>query len=167
MRTQLASQLRQNRIKNVTKSIDRCLGYASYHSYDHPSPPPYSTTANAILSASIAHIPIHGFSSKSLQLGAQDAGYLPISTNLFPRGIFDLISYYLVTRRLALKDIVNGEEGVGKVWEERKLGPGARVRELLLARLRMNGKAGVVGKWPEVRLIVSISSTFSQRQLWV
>jgi ubiquinone biosynthesis protein COQ9 len=76
---------------------------------------------------------------------------MAISTNLFPRGAFDLIVFYLMTRRLALKDAVNGEEGYAKAWREQEVGIEARVRCLLLERLRMNDEFGVVEKWPEVR----------------
>jgi ubiquinone biosynthesis protein COQ9 len=124
---------------------------AKYHSYDHPSAPPYSPTAHSILSASLSHVPVYGFTQESLHRGAKDAGYMAISTNLFPQGAFDLIVFYLMTRRLALKDAVNGDEGYGKVWRENEVGIGARVRSLLLERLRMNDEFGVVEKWPEVR----------------
>src|ERR1700759_5353506 len=70
-----------------------------YHSYDHPSTPPYSSTARTILSAALQHVPITGFSTESLRLGAKDVGYLSTSTNLFPQGAFDLVAFYLVTRR--------------------------------------------------------------------
>jgi len=123
----------------------------SYHSYDHPSAPPYSSTAQSILSASVSHIPEHGFSQRTLQLGAKDAGFMSVSTNLFPRGVFDLVAFYLMTKRLALQDSVNGENGFAKSWAEQKTGIGLRVRTLLLERLKMNEKSGVVKKWPEVR----------------
>ena len=121
-----------------------------YHSYEHPSPPPFSSTAQSILSAAISHIPQHGFTQKALHLGAKDAGFMSISTNLFPRGVFDLIAFYLVTRRLALQDTVNGENGYAKSWNENKTGVGSRVRTLLLERLKMNKEAGIINKWPEV-----------------
>jgi ubiquinone biosynthesis protein COQ9 len=145
IRSSFKRDLNPCRISRSAFGIKSC-----YHSYDHPSPPPYSGTANAILSAAISHIPSHGFGQTALQLGAKDAGYLPISTNLFPRGPFELVLFYLVSRRLALKDLVNGEEGLAKVWAEKKFGPGRKVRDLLLERLRMNAKAGVVNKLPEV-----------------
>jgi len=56
----------------------------------------------AILRAASAHIPLHGFSHKALSLGAADAGYPPVSTNLFSRGAFDLVQYHLITARQAL-----------------------------------------------------------------
>ena len=156
MRALLVSPYRQSQFLKTTWSIRNGsrLVAAAYHSYDHPSPPPYSSTANSILSASIPYIPEHGFSQTTLQFGAKDAGYLPVSTNLFPRGVFDLISYYLVTRRLALNDAVHGKDGMATEWEEKKVGPGARVRALLLERLKMNGEAKVVQKWPEVCLVL-------------
>jgi hypothetical protein len=133
-----------------TIGLSKCR-MAKYHSYDHPSSPPYSPTAQLILSAALKHVPISGFSTHSLRAGAQDAGYLSTSTNLFPQGAFDLVAYYLVTRRLALQDLVNDtENGYAKEWTEKKTGVGARVRRLLLDRLRMNAESGVTLKWPEV-----------------
>lgn len=132
---------------------------AKYHSYDHPSAPPYSPTAHSILSASLSHVPVYGFTQESLQRGAKDAGYMSISTNLFPQGAFDLIAFYLMTRRLALKDAVNAEEGYAKVWREKEAGIESRVRSLLLERLRMNDEFGVVEKWPEVRIALHSITT--------
>lgn len=74
-----------------------------YHSYDHPPPPGvFNPTEQAILSAAYAHVPEHGFTQSSLSLGARDAGYLDISTNLLPDGPFSLIRYHLVAQREAL-----------------------------------------------------------------
>jgi ubiquinone biosynthesis protein COQ9 len=139
----------------------------AYHSYDHPSSPSYSETSGKILSAALKHVSTTGFSETSLRRGASDAGYLATSTNLFPRGAFDLVAYYLVTRRLALQDLVNDPEtGYAKQWAENKVGVGSRVRTLLLDRLRMNGKAEIVHKWPEVshtipEYLLTISGTGS------
>ena len=75
----------------------------SYHSYDHPPPPGvFNQTEKAILSAAYAHVPEHGFTQHALTLGARDAGYLDISTNLLPEGPFSLIRYHLITQREAL-----------------------------------------------------------------
>lgn len=74
-----------------------------YHSYDHPPPPGvFNPTEQAILSAAYAHVPEHGFTQSALSLGARDAGYLDISTNVLPDGPFSLIRYHLVTQREAL-----------------------------------------------------------------
>lgn len=79
--------------------------------------------------------------------------------NLLPRGVFELVMYYLISRRLGLKDAVAGVNlaggegssgGLKKVWEEGKVGVGGRVRSLVLERLRMNDRAGVVGRWQQV-----------------
>jgi ubiquinone biosynthesis protein COQ9 len=120
----------------------RCL----YHSFDYAQPPPFPKAESAILSSAYAHVPSHGFTIDALKLGARDAGYLDASTNLLPRGVFDLINYHLVTQRLALKDNVqfpdNSESG-------KKMGVGAKVRTLALARLRANEP--VIHRWQEVR----------------
>jgi ubiquinone biosynthesis protein COQ9 len=143
----------------ATKVLPRARTYAirlpisrSYHSYDHPSPPgPFTPTESLILSASIPHIPSHGFTSTTLSLGAKDAGYIDASTNLFPSGAFSLVHYYLVTQRLALarhKESLDAEESEGK-----KLGVGAKVKKLTSERLMAN--KAVVHRWQEVRIISS------------
>ncbi|OMP81550.1 Ubiquinone biosynthesis protein coq9, mitochondrial [Diplodia seriata] len=111
-----------------------------YHSYEHAQPAPYPPAESAILSAALSHVPANGFTNTALQLGARDAGYLDVSTNLFPRGPFDLIQYHLVTRRLALRDSVQFPDDGDK-----RLGIGAKVRLLTLERLRSN--APVVHRW--------------------
>jgi ubiquinone biosynthesis protein COQ9 len=89
-------------------------------------------------------VPSHGFTIDALKLGARDAGYLDVSTNLLPRGVFDLVNYHLVTQRLALKHNVQfpdtSEQG-------KKIGVGAKVRTLTLARLRAND--AVIHRWQE------------------
>jgi ubiquinone biosynthesis protein COQ9 len=119
----------------------RCL----YHSYDYAQPPPFPPAESAILSSAYAHVPNHGFTIDALKLGARDAGYLDASTNLLPRGVYDLINYHLVTQRLALQNNVQfpdeGEQG-------KKMGTGAKVRALTLARLRANEP--IVHRWQEV-----------------
>ncbi|KAF2739535.1 ubiquinone biosynthesis protein COQ9, mitochondrial precursor [Polyplosphaeria fusca] len=122
-----------------------------YHSYDHSQPPPFTPAESAILSAAISHVPRHGFTINALKQGARDVGYLDVSTNLLPRGVFDLINYHLVTQRLALKDSVQfaeGQQAGGKT-----LGVGAKVRALTLARLRAN--QGVIDCWQEALAIMA------------
>jgi ubiquinone biosynthesis protein COQ9 len=81
---------------------------------------------------------------------------LSISTNLLPRGVFELVLYHLVRQREGLKEKVEGESltGEGKslreAWEERKVGIGGRVRGLVLERLRGNVESDVVRRWQEV-----------------
>jgi hypothetical protein len=67
--------------------------------------------------------------------------------------------FYLVQRRMALQGVVKGEgehgdAGLQQVWDDMKLGVGGRVRGLVLERLRMNCREGVVGRWQEVCLFL-------------
>jgi ubiquinone biosynthesis protein COQ9 len=119
----------------------RCL----YHSYDYAQPPPFPPAETAILSSAYTHVPIYGFTIDALKLGARDAGYLDVSTNLLPRGVFDLVNYHLVTQRLALKDNVQFPEVTG---DGKHMGVGSKVRTLTLARLRANEQ--VIHRWQEV-----------------
>jgi ubiquinone biosynthesis protein COQ9 len=140
----------------------------SYHSYDHPPAPAYPPPETAILTSALKHIPTHGFTKEALTRGAVDAGYLPISTNLFPRGAFELIAFWCVRAREGLKGAVDcgvevegglkGREGGLKTsWDEGKIGVGGRVRSLVLERLRMNAESGVVERWQEVRNTLSVT----------
>ena len=127
-----------------------------YHSYDRPSPPPFPPAETAILTAALQHVPQHGFSTTALSLGARNAGYLDISKNLFPRGVFDLINFHLVTRRLALKydvqfpkrDRGGTERGMDKENGKGDMSVEEKVRALMMGRLRANGE--VLGRWREV-----------------
>jgi ubiquinone biosynthesis protein COQ9 len=128
----------------------------TYHSESYPEPPSYAPAETKILSKALKRVPAHGFTERSLHLGAQDAGFLSISTNLLPRGVFELVLYHLVTQREGLKNVVNegaltGEgRSLREVWEEKKVGVGGRVRGLVLERLRGNAESGVVRRWQEV-----------------
>lgn len=129
----------------VTPSFrQRC----AYHSYDYAQPPPFSAAETKILSSAYAHVPDHGFTIDALKLGARDSGYLDASTNLFPRGVFDLINYHLVTQRLALKDSVQFPDAN----DGKKIGVGSKVRSLTLARLRANEP--ILHRWQEVCISV-------------
>jgi ubiquinone biosynthesis protein COQ9 len=128
--------------RSTVAARQRC----SYHSYDYAQAPPFSQAESAILSSACTHVPSYGFTIDALKLGACDAGYLDASTNLFPRGVFDLVNYHLVTQRLALKDSVQfPEQGEGG----KTIGVGSKVRTLTLARLRANEP--VIHRWQEVR----------------
>ncbi|KAI9845398.1 MAG: Ubiquinone biosynthesis protein coq9, mitochondrial [Sclerophora amabilis] len=124
------------------------LNNRSYHSYDHdPPPPPYSAVESSILSASMRHVPKHGFTNTSLTLGAKDAGYLDVSINLFPRGAFDLINFHIVTERLALKHV--GFEAAGG----KEPGVARKIRTLVLERLARNRP--VNHRWQEALAIMA------------
>lgn len=105
--TRLASAAAATTTKSTTRSTAACLrsrsNRRSYHSHDHPPPPgAFNTAERQILSAAYRHVPDHGFTHKTLSLGARDAGYLDISTNVVPEGPFSLIKYHLVSKREAL-----------------------------------------------------------------
>ena len=132
-------------------SSSRCTSIStprSYHSYDHPPPPgPFNPIEISILSASLPHIPSHGFTHTTLALGAKDAGYIDASTNLFPKGAFSLVHYHLVTQRLGLADkthVCEVEEG------QRLMGVGRKVKALTWERLMANRE--VIHRWQEVCL---------------
>jgi ubiquinone biosynthesis protein COQ9 len=114
----------------------------SYYSHHHPDPAAFPQAQEKILSAALKRVPEYGFSERALSLGAKDSGYLDVSVQLFPRGVFDLVNYYLVTQRLALKDTVHFPE-------DSKLGVGRRVKTLTMARLRAN--KDIIGHWQGVR----------------
>jgi ubiquinone biosynthesis protein COQ9 len=113
----------------------------SYHSEHHPDPQPFPPTQTAILSAALSRVPEYGFTLRALSLGARDAGYLEASTQLFPRGAYDLINFHLVIQRLALKDRV-------QFPTDAKLGVGKKVRVLTLERLLAN--KDVIHQWQAV-----------------
>ena len=146
-------------LSKVSRSSHLPRNNRLYHSYEHTSPSPFSPSTSAILSSALIHVPTHGFTPTALTLGAADVGYPPVSTNLFPRGAFDLVNYYLVTERLALKDRLQqrfpgaagaderGQRQEAEAW--RNLGVGAKVKLLALERLWAN--KGVIHRWQEVR----------------
>lgn len=114
-----------------------------YHSYEHESPPPFTPTEDAILSAALAHVPAHGFTTTALTQGARDAGYLDISTNLFPAGAFSIVNYHLVTQRLAL----------AKHAPPRTEPVTGNITSLALRRLRANRP--IVHRWQEALALLS------------
>ncbi|MCJ1381917.1 Ubiquinone biosynthesis protein coq9, mitochondrial [Xylographa soralifera] len=125
--------------------------HRSYHSYEHDPESPFTDAEDSILSAALNHVPSQGFTTLALTRGAEDAGYLDISTNLFPRGPFDLINYHLVTQRLALKDHVQ--------FPDPSIGVGAKVRTLALQRLR--GNKDIIHRWQEALAIMALPSNMS------
>ncbi|KAL7932400.1 ubiquinone biosynthesis protein COQ9 [Trichoderma chlorosporum] len=80
------------------------LSRRHYHSYDHPSTPPFGAVDRSILAAAYEHVPEHGFSLRAIGLGARDAGYPDISSSILPDGQFSLIHYHLVAQRERLAD---------------------------------------------------------------
>ncbi|KAL1303853.1 hypothetical protein AAFC00_000309 [Neodothiora populina] len=131
----------------------------TYHSYETPQPPPYPPVETSILSAAFTHVPSTGFTQTSLRLGALDAGYREASTNHFPRGEFELVMWHLRTQRTGLHSRVQfpspPEEG-----QLGKLGVGAKVRALVLERLRGNVDAlgGNTERLKEALALMSLAS---------
>lgn len=122
---------------------------AAYHSNEHIQPPPYREAERTILSNAITYVPTHGFTQEALTLGAKDAGYLEVSTNLFPKGPFDLVMYHLITQRLGLKDRIQ--------FPNEKMGIGRKVRSLVLERLRANVDTGILPRWREALGLMSLA----------
>ena len=112
----------------------------TYYSEHHPDPPPFPEIQDTILSSALKRVPEHGFTPKALTLGAQDAGYLEVSVQLFPRGVYDLINYHLVTQRLALRNKVQFDP-------DTKLGLGRKIKILTMERLRAN--KDIIHQWQE------------------
>ncbi|EPS33296.1 hypothetical protein PDE_08258 [Penicillium oxalicum 114-2] len=110
-----------------------------YHSPLHPRLPlhEYTNSQTAILTASLAHIPTYGFTPAALTRGARDAGFLDVSVQLLPRGEFDLVLFWLASRRGLLRGRV--EDGtVFGAGEKSALGVDEKVQMLVMERLRMN-----------------------------
>ena len=108
-----------------------------YHSPGFSKPAPFTPTETSILSSALNHVRAHGFTDQTLQCGAHDAGFLPISANLFPDGAFSLVKYHLVTQRLALAEVFQQPNHA----EEREWRPSdvlERVRTISLHRLLQN-----------------------------
>ncbi|KAJ5570529.1 uncharacterized protein N7459_009959 [Penicillium hispanicum] len=132
-----------------------------YHSALHPRLPDheYTNSQTAILSAALPHIPEHGFTATSLALGARDAGFLDVSVQLLPRGEFDLILFWLASRRGLLRGKV--EEGTllqraaaSRGLEPSQLDVAAKTRILILERLHMN--ADIRTQWQDALAQMSL-----------
>lgn len=128
----------------------------AYHSRHHPPFPPHYTypdspSANSILTAALTHVPRHGFTNEALTLGARDAGYLDVSVQLFPRGAFEIILFYLASRRELLKERAEKGEIFGGVANgAESLSVEEKVKMLVMERLRMNEE--IIDQWQDVRI---------------
>lgn len=118
---------------------------SAYHSYEHGAPPPFPAVETAILSAALAHVPTHGFTTTALCHGAGDAKYRDVSINLFPAGAFALVNYHLVTQRLALAKSRPSPDQAASI--------GAEVRRLVWKRLYAN--VPIIHRWQEVGYFIS------------
>lgn len=110
----------------------------SYHSIHHPSPPhEYSNSQTTILSSALRHVPTHGFTRDALTLGARDAGFLDVSVQLLPRGEFDLILFWLASRRGLLRSKVEND-ALLQSSQQGPLSVDDKIKTLIMERLRMN-----------------------------
>ncbi|MDI1485206.1 MAG: Ubiquinone biosynthesis protein coq9, mitochondrial [Ramalina farinacea] len=135
------------------RSRQPCLSILSarqYHSHEHASSSPFSPTEDAILSAALKYVLSSSFTAESLSLGAQDAGYLPISTNLFPSGAFALVNYHLVTQRLRLSDSFSRPD------PSPQLNISDNVRSIAMQRLK--GTAPYIPQWQDALALLSMRS---------
>ena len=119
-----------------------------FHSHEHPtSSDGIGSVERSILAAAYRHVPEHGFSRRSLRLGAQDAGLLDISPSVLPDDVFSLIRFHLVHQRVALADRSGelfGEESEKTTDAEVR----KRVASLTWARLLAN--KDIISKWQDV-----------------
>jgi ubiquinone biosynthesis protein COQ9 len=120
----------------------QCIAKRSYHSQYHPELPPheYTNSQTTILSAALNHVPKHGFTMEAMTLGARDAGFLDVSVQLLPRGEFDLVLFWLASRRGLLRGKV--EDGFfEKIAAQGKaLSVEEKTKLLIMERLRMNAE---------------------------
>ncbi|KAF7876597.1 hypothetical protein EAF04_001684 [Stromatinia cepivora] len=143
--------------QQYNRAITVSISTKSYHSYDRPSSSdsPFPPTESSILRASLPHVPTYGFTLNTLSLGAQDVGYIPAATNLFPKGAFSLVHYHLYTQRIALK---NHTELIAPPPEteggEPPKGVGKRVKSLTWERLM--GNKDVIHKWQEAQTLLTL-----------
>ncbi|KAJ5082846.1 hypothetical protein N7532_011889 [Penicillium argentinense] len=116
-----------------------------YHSTLHPRLPEheYTNSQTAILTAALHHIPAHGFTLEALTLGARDAGFLDVSVQLLPRAEFDLILFWLASRRGILRSRVEEaalftKRAAGSGRDPASLSVEEKTKILIAERLRMN-----------------------------
>ncbi|KAK5099148.1 Ubiquinone biosynthesis protein coq9, mitochondrial [Exophiala xenobiotica] len=114
--------------------------HRTYYSVHHPDPSPLPPVQTAILTSALQLVPRLGFTQDALLAGAKENNYREATLNLFPRGIYDLIHFYLVTQRLSLKDRV-------QFAENDKLGLTQKVKTLTWARLQANVDNEVISHW--------------------
>ncbi|KAL3461403.1 COQ9-domain-containing protein [Aspergillus heterothallicus] len=128
-----------------------------YHSHHHPDLPPheYTNSQTTILIAALKHVPTHGFTRDALTLGARDTGFLDVSIQLLPRGEFDLILFWLASRRGLLRAAVE-QNGLLKSPDSNLVSVEERTRTLIMERLRMN--TDIIHQWQDALALMSFPS---------
>ncbi|KAJ5679685.1 hypothetical protein N7462_007929 [Penicillium macrosclerotiorum] len=156
-RTQV--RLPQHRRDQPTQPVYQPL--RCYHSTLHPRPPThaYTNSQTAILTAALPYLPTLGFSRAALAAGARDAGFLDVSVHLLPRGEFDLVLFWLASRRGLLRGQVEEGALLQRVAAERGLDAASlsvddKVRILVMQRLRMN--ANIKHVWQDALAQLSL-----------
>lgn len=119
----------------------------------------YTPAETNILTAATRHIPTHGFSRHALTLGAQDAGYLPATLALLPRGAYELVMFHLMSQRIFLKDKLPWTVRREISHDEGITGVGSKVRFAMLTRLR--GNVAVIHKYFEAIALMSLPYNIS------
>ncbi|KAJ5138518.1 uncharacterized protein N7515_003366 [Penicillium bovifimosum] len=128
-----------------------------YHSTLHARLPDhtYTNSQTAILSAALDFVPTTGFTLESLTHGARSAGFLDVSVQLLPRREFDLILFWLASRRGLLRSKV--EDGLfTRLAAEagKELSVDEKVKALVLERLKLN--KDVKGVWQDALAQMSL-----------
>ena len=131
------------------KSRPAPQSHRTYYSIHHPDPSPFPPAQTAILSSALQHVPRLGFTQDALIAGAKENNYREATLNLFPRGTYDLIHFYLATQRLSLKDRVQFTDGD-------KLSLTQKVKTLTWARLQANADNGVIAHWQDALAQMSL-----------
>ncbi|KAJ6263762.1 Ubiquinone biosynthesis protein coq9, mitochondrial [Drechslerella dactyloides] len=80
-------------------------------------------------------------------MGVKDAGYLDVTTNLFPQGPFDIVKFHLVTQRERLSGILNTEKWKELQNSKQQFGTTGKIRTLCIERLK--GNQDIIHRWPE------------------
>jgi len=116
--------------------------HRTYYSIHHPDASPFPPLQTTILTSALQHVPRLGFTPDALIAGAKSTNHREATLNLFPRGVYDLIHFYLVTQRLSLKDKV-------QFPADAKASLTQKVQTLTWARLQANIDNGVIAHWPD------------------
>ncbi|KAG6049522.1 hypothetical protein E4U17_006794 [Claviceps sp. LM77 group G4] len=136
-----------------TRNFRHHSAQRTFHSYEHITPSQTSpAAANAILLSAYGHVPRHGFSHQSLNLGARDAGYLDISSSVLPDGVFGLILFHLAHQRLGLASKC---EAMFKNNRKSTCNAvvGTKIADIMWARLLAN--KDIIHKWQEALAIMA------------
>ncbi|KAG5983889.1 hypothetical protein E4U55_006874 [Claviceps digitariae] len=116
----------------------RHFAQRTFHSYEHISQSQSMNAAeDAILSAAYRHVPKHGFSNQSLNLGARDAGYLDISPTRQRLGLASKCQTILKTKEKSPHDVCVE----------------SKIADIMWARLLAN--EDIIHKWQEALAIMA------------